>query len=37
MEYLNNFSGLTPNVFNKEFKLTSYLGINYAASGIVRE
>ena len=35
--YLNNFSGLTPNVFNKEFKLTSYLGINYAASGIVRE
>ena len=35
--YLNNFSGLTPNVFNKEFNLTSYLGINYAASGIVRE
>ena len=34
--YLNNFSGLTPNVFNKEFNLTSYLGINYAASGIVR-
>ena len=35
--YLNNFSGLTPNIFNKEFNLTSYLGINYAASGIVRE
>ena len=35
--YLNNFSGLTPNVLNKEFNLTSYLGINYAASGIVRE
>jgi len=34
--YLNNFSGLTPNIFNKEFNLTSYLGINYAASGIVR-
>ena len=35
--YLNNFSGLTPNIFNKEFNLTSYLGINYAASGLVRE
>ena len=35
--YLNNFSGLTPNVLNKEFNLTSYLGMNYAASGIVRE
>ena len=35
--YLNNFSGLSPNVFNKEFNLTSYLGVNYAASGIVRE
>ena len=35
--YLNNFSGLTPNIFNREFKLTSYLGINYAASGMVRE
>ena len=35
--YLNNFSGITPNIFNKEFNLTSYLGINYAASGIVRE
>ena len=35
--YLNNFSGLTPNIFKKEFNLTSYLGINYAASGIVRE
>ena len=34
--YLNNFSGITPNIFNKEFNLTSYLGINYAASGIVR-
>ena len=34
--YLNNFSGLTPNIFNKEFNLSSYLGVNYAASGIVR-
>ena len=34
--YLNNFSGLTPDIFNKEFNLTSYLGINYAASGIVK-
>ena len=34
--YLNNFCGLTANIFNKEFNLTSYLGINYAASGIVK-
>ena len=35
--YLNNFSGLTPDIFSGGFKLSSYLGINYAASGIIRK
>ena len=35
--YLNNFSGFIPDILNRGFKLSSYLGINYAASGIIKE
>ena len=32
---LNNFKGIVPDFLNNEFKLSSFLGINYAASGII--
>ena len=32
---LNNFVGFVPNLVKNDFKLSSYLGINYAASGII--
>ena len=32
---LNNFTGIVPDFLNNEFKLSSFLGINYAASGII--
>ena len=34
---LNNFVGFVPDFVNDDFKLSSYLGINYAASGIILE
>ena len=34
---LNNFVGFVPDFVNNDFKLSSYLGINYAASGIILE
>ena len=32
---LNNFVGFVPDFVKNDFKLSSYLGINYAASGII--
>ena len=32
---LNNFVGFVPDLIKNDFKLSSYLGINYAASGII--
>ena len=32
---LNNFVGFLPNLVKNDFRLSSYLGINYAASGII--
>ena len=32
---LNNFVGFVPDLVKNDFKLSSYLGINYAASGII--
>ena len=32
---LNDFVGFVPDLVKKDFKLSTYLGINYAASGII--
>ena len=32
---LNDFVGFVPDLLKKDFKLSSFLGINYAASGII--
>ena len=32
---LNNFTGFTPDPLKNKFKLSPYLGVNYAASGIL--
>ena len=32
---LNSFIGIVPDFLNNEFKLSSFLGINYAASGVI--
>ena len=32
---LNNFVGFVPDLVKNDFKLSSYLGINYAASGMI--